>query len=87
MEIETAYPSHFEQPVSTLEFALQATYHFSQKAILRHYACHCSIAYFLNLIVTIIYIAARINSGSLGVGDNCIRMLFVNEANRGGCIG
>lgn len=87
MKIESAHPSHFERLVTVWESSVRATHHFlpeSDIAALRPLLLN---AYLPNLKVMIARDEAGVIHGFLGVDENRIEMLFVDDASRGKGVG
>lgn len=87
MKIETALPSHFERLVAIWESSVRATHHFLQESDI---AALCPLllnAYLPNLKVVIARDDAGVIHGFLGVDENRIEMLFVDDASRGKGVG
>ncbi len=87
MKIETAVPEQFERLVAIWESAVRATHHFlleSDIAALRPLLLN---AYLPNLRVVIARDGAGNIHGFLGVDENRIEMLFVDDASRGKGVG
>jgi putative acetyltransferase len=83
MKIETALPSHFERLVAIWESSVRATHHFLQESDIAALRPLLLNAYLPNLKVVIARDDAGVIHGFLGVDENRIEMLFVDDASRG----
>ncbi|POU72916.1 acetyltransferase [Leclercia sp. LSNIH6] len=87
MKIEPAVPSQFERLVAIWESSVRATHHFLQESDIAALRPLLLNAYLPNLKV----VNARDESGDihgfLGVDENRIEMLFVDDASRGKGVG
>lgn len=87
MKIETAHPSHFERLVTVWESSVRATHHFLQESDIATLRPLLLNAYLPNLKVMIARDEAGVIHGFLGVDENRIEMLFVDDASRGKGVG
>ena len=87
MKIETAQPSHFEHLVAIWESSVRATHHFLQESDIAALRPLLLNAYLPNLKVVIARDDAGVIHGFLGVDENRIEMLFVDDASRGKGVG
>ena len=87
MKIETAHPSHFERLVAIWESSVRATHHFLQESDIATLRPLLLNAYLPNLKVMIARDEAGVIHGFLGVDENRIEMLFVDDASRGKGVG
>jgi putative acetyltransferase len=84
MKIETALPTHFERLVAIWESSVRATHHFLQESDIAALRPLLLNAYLPNLKVVIARDDAGVIHGFLGVDENRIEMLFVDDASREG---
>jgi len=87
MKIESAHPSHFERLVTVWESSVRATHHFLQESDIAALRPLLLNAYLPNLKVMIARDEAGVIHGFLGVDENRIEMLFVDDASRGKGVG
>lgn len=87
MKIESAHPSHFERLVTVWESSVRATHHFLQESDIATLRPLLLNAYLPNLKVMIARDEAGVIYGFLGVDENRIEMLFVDDASRGKGVG
>lgn len=87
MKIDTAHPSHFERLVAIWESSVRATHHFLQESDIAALRPLLLNAYLPNLKVMIARDEAGVIHGFLGVDENRIEMLFVDDASRGKGVG
>lgn len=87
MKIETAHPSHFERLVTVWESSVRATHHFLQESDIATLRPLLLNVYLPNLKVMIARDEAGVIHGFLGVDENRIEMLFVDDASRGKGVG
>ncbi|HFT7191069.1 TPA: GNAT family N-acetyltransferase [Enterobacter ludwigii] len=87
MKIETAHPSHFERLVTFWESSVRATHHFLQQSDIATLRPLLLNTYLPNLKVMIARDEAGVIHGFLGVDENRIEMLFVDDASRGKGVG
>ena len=87
MKIETALPTHFERLVTIWESSVRATHHFLQESDIAALRPLLLNAYLPNLKVVIARDDAGVIHGFLGVDENRIEMLFVDDASRGKGVG
>ncbi len=87
MKIETAHSSHFERLVAIWESSVRATHHFLQESDIAALRPLLLNAYLPNLKVVIARDDAGVIHGFLGVDENRIEMLFVDDASRGKGVG
>lgn len=87
MKIETALPTHFERLVAIWESSVRATHHFLQESDIAALRPLLLNAYLPNLKVVIARDDAGVIHGFLGVDENRIEMLFVDDASRGKGVG
>lgn len=87
MKIETAHPSHFERLVAIWESSVRTTHHFLQESDIAALRPLLLNAYLPNLKVMIARDEAGVIHGFLGVDENRIEMLFVDDASRGKGVG
>ena len=87
MKIDAAHPAQFERLVAVWESSVRATHHFlleSDIAALRPLLLN---AYLPNLTVVVARDENGVIHGFLGVEENRIEMLFVDDASRGKGVG
>ena len=87
MKIETALPIHFERLVAIWESSVRATHHFLQESDIAALRPLLLNAYLPNLKVVVAEDNTGVIHGFLGVDENRIEMLFVDDASRGKGIG
>ncbi|MBZ6369245.1 MULTISPECIES: acetyltransferase [Enterobacter] len=87
MKIEIALPSHFERLVAIWESSVRATHHFLQESDIAALRPLLLNAYLPNLTVVMAQDDAGVIYGFLGVDENRIEMLFVDDASRGKGVG
>lgn len=87
MKIESAHPSHFERLVTVWESSVRATHHFLQESDIATLRPLLLNVYLPNLKVMIARDEAGVIHGFLGVDENRIEMLFVDDASRGKGVG
>lgn len=87
MKIDTAHPSHFERLVAIWESSVRATHHFLQESDIAALRPLLLNAYLPNLKVMIARDEAGVIHGFLGVDENRIEMLFVDDAEPGKGVG
>jgi len=87
MKIEIAVPSQFERLVAIWESSVRATHHFLQESDIAALRPLLLNAYLPNLTVVIARDDAGAIHGFLGVDENRIEMLFVDDASRGKGVG
>ncbi len=87
MKIETAVPSQFERLTAIWESAVRATHHFLQESDIAALRPLLLNTYLPGLTVVIARDDAGIIHGFLGVDENRIEMLFVDDASRGKGVG
>ncbi len=87
MKIETALPTRFERLVAIWESSVRATHHFLQESDIAALRPLLLNAYLPNLKVVMARDDAGVIHGFLGVDENRIEMLFVDEASRGKGVG
>ncbi|MEH0886904.1 GNAT family N-acetyltransferase [Enterobacter sp. UNJFSC 003] len=87
MNIETAVPSQFERLVAIWESSVRATHHFLQESDIAALRPLLLNAYLPNLKVVIARDETGMIHGFLGVDDNRIEMLFVDDVSRGKGVG
>lgn len=87
MKIETAVPSQYERLVEVWESSVRATHHFLQESDIAALRPLLLNTYLPNLKVVIACDNAGIIHGFLGVDENRIEMLFVDDASRGKGVG
>ncbi len=87
MKIETAVPSQFERLVAIWESSVRATHHFLQESDIAALRPLLLNAYLPNLNVVIARDETGAIHGFLGVDENRIEMLFVDDASRGKGVG
>ena len=87
MKIETALPTHFERLVAIWESSVRATHHFLQESDIAALRPLLLNAYLPNLNVFIARDETGVIHGFLGVDENRIEMLFVDDASRGKGVG
>lgn len=87
MKIDTAHPSHFERLVAIWESSVRATHHFLQESDIATLRPLLLNVYLPNLKVMIARDEAGVIHGFLGVDENRIEMLFVDDASRGKGVG
>ena len=87
MKIETAHPSQFERLVAIWESSVRATHHFLQESDIAALRPLLLNAYLPNLKVVVAEDNTGVIHGFLGVDENRIEMLFVDDASRGKGIG
>ena len=87
MKIEPALPSHFERLVAIWESSVRATHHFLQESDIAALRSLLLNAYLPNLNVVIARDAGGDIHGFIGVDENRIEMLFVDDASRGKGVG
>ena len=87
MKIETALPTHFERLVAIWESSVRATHHFLQESDIAALRPLLLNAYLPNLKVVIARDDAGVIHGFLGVDENRIEMLFVDDTSRGKGVG
>jgi len=87
MKIESAHPSHFERLVTVWESSVRATHHFLQESDIAALRPLLLNAYLPNLKVMIARDEAGVIHGFLGVDENRIEMLFVDDASWGKGVG
>ena len=87
MKIETALPTHFERLVAIWESSVRATHHFLQESDIAALRPLLLNAYLPNLTVMMARDDAGVIHGFLGVDENRIEMLFVDDASRGKGVG
>jgi putative acetyltransferase len=83
MKIESALPSHFERLVAIWESSVRATHHFLQESDIAALRPLLLNAYLPNVNVVIARDAHGEIHGFIGVDENRIEMLFVDDASRG----
>lgn len=87
MKIETAVPEQFEHLVAIWESSVRATHHFLQESDIAALRPLLLNVYLPNLNVIIARDDAGVIHGFLGVDENRIEMLFVDDASRGKGVG
>lgn len=87
MKIETVHPSHFERLVAIWESSVRATHHFLQESDIAALRPLLLNAYLPNLTVVMARDDAGVIHGFIGVDENRIEMLFVDDASRGKGVG
>jgi len=87
MKIEPAIPSYFERLVAIWESSVRATHHFLQESDIAALRPLLLNAYLPNLNVVIARDETGAIHGCLGVDENRIEMLFVDDASRGKGVG
>ncbi len=87
MKIEPAVPSQFERLVAIWESSVRATHHFLQESDIAALRPLLLNAYLPNLKVVIARDESGVIHGFLGVDENRIEMLFVDDASRGKGVG
>ncbi|MCQ4446949.1 acetyltransferase [Enterobacter cloacae] len=87
MKIENAVPSQFERLVAIWESSVRATHHFLQESDIAALRPLLLNAYLPNLKVVIAEDNAGAIHGFLGVDENRIEMLFVDDESRGKGVG
>lgn len=87
MKIETAVPSQFERLVAIWESSVRATHHFLQESDIAALRPLLLNAYLPNLKVVTARDESGVIHGFLGVDENRIEMLFVDDASRGKGVG
>ncbi|MBW9399364.1 acetyltransferase [Leclercia sp. EC_58] len=87
MKIEPAVPSQFERLVAIWESSVRATHHFLQESDIAALRPLLLNAYLPNLKVVIARDESGDIHGFLGVDENRIEMLFVDDASRGKGVG
>ena len=87
MKIEPAVPSYFERLVAIWESSVRATHHFLQESDIAALRPLLLNAYLPNLNVVIARDETGAIHGFLGVDENRIEMLFVDDASRGKGVG
>lgn len=87
MKIETAVPSQYERLVEVWESSVRATHHFLQESDIAALRPLLLNTYLPNLKVVIACDNVGIIHGFLGVDENRIEMLFVDDASRGKGVG
>ena len=87
MKIETAVPSQYERLVEVWESSVRATHHFLQESDIAALRPLLLNTYLPNLKVVIACDNTGIIHGFLGVDENRIEMLFVDDASRGKGVG
>ena len=87
MKIEPAVPSYFERLVAIWESSVRATHHFLQDSDIAALRPLLLNAYLPNLNVVIARDERGDIHGFLGVDENRIEMLFVDDASRGKGVG
>lgn len=87
MKIENAVPSQFERLVAIWESSVRATHHFLQESDIAALRPLLLNAYLPNLRVVIARDEMGVIHGFLGVDENRIEMLFVDDVSRGKGIG
>ena len=87
MKIEPAVPSQFQCLVAIWESSVRATHHFLQESDIAALRPLLLNAYLPNLNVVIARDEAGAIHGFLGVDENRIEMLFVDDASRGKGVG
>lgn len=87
MKIETAIPAQFERLVAIWESSVRATHHFLQESDIAALRPLLLNAYLPNLNVVIAQDDSGEIHGFLGVDENRIEMLFVDDASRGKGVG
>ncbi|WP_368542747.1 acetyltransferase [Enterobacter soli] len=87
MKIETAVPAQFERLVAIWESSVRATHHFLQESDIAALRPLLLNAYLPNLKVVIARDESGVIHGFLGVDENRIEMLFVDDASRGKGVG
>ena len=87
MKIETALPSHFERLVAIWGSSVRATHHFLQESDIAALRPLLLNVYLPNLNVVIARDETGVIHGFLGVDENRIEMLFVDDVSRGKGVG
>ena len=87
MKIESAFPSQFDRLVAIWESSVRATHHFLQESDIATLRPLLLNAYLPNLTVVIARDETGVIHGFLGVDENRIEMLFVDDASRGKGVG
>ncbi|MCZ7839828.1 acetyltransferase [Leclercia adecarboxylata] len=87
MKIESAFPSQFDRLVAIWESSVRATHHFLQESDIAALRPLLLNAYLPNLNVVIARDENGVIHGFLGVDENRIEMLFVDDASRGKGVG
>lgn len=87
MKIESAFPSQFDRLVAIWESSVRATHHFLQESDIATLRPLLLNAYLPNLTVVIARDETVVIHGFLGVDENRIEMLFVDDASRGKGVG
>lgn len=87
MKIESAFPSQFDRLVAIWESSVRATHHFLQESDIAALRPLLLNAYLPNLTVVIARDETGVIHGFLGVDENRIEMLFVDDASRGKGVG
>lgn len=87
MKIEPAVPSQFDRLVAIWESSVRATHHFLQESDIAALRPLLLNAYLPNLNVVIARDENGVIHGFLGVDQNRIEMLFVDDASRGKGVG
>lgn len=87
MKIETAVSSQFERLVAIWESSVRATHHFLQESDIAALRPLLLNAYLPHLRVVIARDETGVIHGFLGVDQNRIEMLFVDDVSRGKGVG
>jgi len=87
MKIEPAVPSYFERLVAIWESSVRATHYFLQESDIAALRPLLLNSYLPNLNVVIARDETGAIHGFLGVDENRIEMLFVDDASRGKGVG
>lgn len=87
MKIETAVPAQFERLVAIWESSVRATHHFLQESDIAALRPLLLSAYLPHLKVVIARDETGAIHGFLGVDENRIEMLFVDDVSRGKGVG
>jgi len=87
MKIEAAHPAQFERLVAVWESSVRATHHFLLESDIAALRPQLLNAYLPNLKVVVARDEDGVIHGFLGVDENRIEMLFVDDASRGEGVG
>ena len=87
MKIETAVSSQFERLVAIWESSVRATHHFLQESDIAALRPFLLNAYLPHLRVVLARDETGVIHGFLGVDQNRIEMLFVDDVSRGKGVG